>query len=350
MSQQVHPYVSFVIAGRNDDYGGDFNDRLSNSVNQLSFWAEKFQLPAEYVVVNYNPIAEKPSLEKAIRWPQNRKSLAIRIITVSNETHRQNENPQSRKLLPFYEYLAKNAGIRRAKGEFICAANPDVIFHPGIIEWMKKKQLQKNSYYRTDRCDFKKPETPPPANPADYIDWLKPGIYRTFLKGNHYDEQLPFGLTIPALRVYNSGLLKLELLFSKYPKLGNAFRWEINFHNAEYRFHCNVSGDFMMMHRDKWLEMQSYPENTYIALHTDALFVVAAGVSGLTEKTLRWPLFHQDHERRYDAQKDEFSPVLRQAYLFFQEEAQQMITEKKTRIYNPANWGLADFDLEEVEF
>src|SRR5688572_25212003 len=102
------PYVSFVIAGRNDDYGGDFNDRLSNSINQLSYLAEKFRLSSEYIVVNYNPIADKPPLSQSINWPKNRKYLRIRIITVSNEIHRQTENPESRKPLPFYEYIAKN--------------------------------------------------------------------------------------------------------------------------------------------------------------------------------------------------------------------------------------------------
>jgi len=348
MSEQT-PYVSFVIAGRNDDYGGDFNDRLSNSITQLSYLAEKYGLPSEYVVVNYNPLSGKPPLAEAIRWPKNRKHLRIRIITVTNEIHQRNENPQVRKPLPFYEYIAKNAGIRRAKGEYICAANPDILFHPGIIEWLSRKPLRNNCYYRTDRLDFRKPPTPPPSDASKYIEWLKPGIYRTFLKGNHYDEQLPFGLTLPVLRIYNWGLLKLELLFSRYPKLGNAVRWEINFHNAEYRYHCNVSGDFMMMHQGDWFNLHGYPENTYIALHTDALFVVNAGVSGLKEKVLRWPIYHQEHERRYDAQKDEFSPVLRQAYLFFQKEAQGMIAEKKHRIYNPENWGLADDSLDEIE-
>jgi hypothetical protein len=41
---------------------------------------------------------------------------------------------------------------------------------------------------------------------------------------------------------------------------------------------------------------------------------------------------------------------MRQAYLRFQEEAQAMIAEKKAKIYNPGNWGLADYNLEETEF
>lgn len=348
MSEQA-PYISFVIAGRNDDYGGDFNDRLSNSVNQLSYWVEKYGLPAEYVVVNYNPVADKPPLAQAVRWPKNRKHLRIRIITVSNEVHTENEKPDRRKALPFYEYLAKNTGIRRAKGEYICAANPDILFDPAMIEWFSKKQLRKDHFYRTDRRDFKKPETPPPADPAGFVEWLKPGIYRTYLKGNHYDNQLPFGLTLPVLRAYNWGLLKLEIFFSRYPYLGKPFRWMINYHNAEYFFHCNVSGDFMMMHRDKWFESHSYAENTFIALHTDSLFVVAMGAGGLKEKVLHWPIFHQDHARRYDAHKDGYDPVLRQAYLSFQDEAQAMIKAGKTTKYNPDDWGLADYTLEETE-
>ncbi len=344
------PYISFVIAGRNDDYGGDFNDRLSNSVNQLAHLVEKFRLPSEYIVVNYNPIAEKPSLSQAISWPEKRNYLRIRIITITNEIHKQLENPQVRKSLPFYEYIAKNSGIRRARGEYICAANPDILFHPRIITWLSKRPLRRNYYYRTDRCDFKKPISPPPPDPAEFIKWLKSTIYRIYLKGNHYEQKMPFGLTLPVLRLYNRGVLKLELFFSRYPRMGVSLGWVVNYHNAEYRYHCNVSGDFMMMHRDRWSDLHSYPENTRISLHTDSLFVVAAGVNGLKEKVLRWPIYHQDHGRRYDAQKDALDPVLRQAYLFFQDEAQKMIREKKSKIYNPDNWGLADYKLDEMEF
>ncbi|MDZ4844504.1 MAG: hypothetical protein SH857_03030 [Chitinophagales bacterium] len=348
--QTQQPYVSFVIAGRNDDYGGDFNDRLSNSVNQLSYLLEKYQVPSEYIVVNYNPIAEKKSLFDAINWRQHRKYLRIRIIDVSPEVHRANENPQLRKPLPFYEYVAKNAGIRRAKGEYICAANPDIIFDPGIVEFLATQKLNKAHFYRTDRCDFIKPQSPPPADPKDFIQWLNPAIFRVFLKGNHYDYKVSTKLALPFLRFYNNNLLKLDLLFAKYPKLGNAFRWKINFHNAEYHFHCNVSGDFMMMHRDKWIAFHGFPESTNIALHTDALFVVVAGTSGLKETVLQHPICHQDHGRRYDAQKDEFDPLLRTAYLYFQNEAQVMIREKHHKIYNPATWGLAGYQLKEVEF
>lgn len=348
--EKAQPYISFVIAGRNDDYGGDFNDRLSNSVNQLAYLVEKYEVPAEYIVVNYNPIAEKKSLFDAINWRQNRKHLRIRILTVSPEIHRENENPEVRKPLPFYEYVAKNTGIRRAKGEFICAANPDILFDPKLIAFLAQQRLHKEHYYRTDRCDFIKPQTPLPPDPKDFIPWLSPSIFRVFLKGNHYDYKLPTQLVLPFLRLYNNNLLKLDLFFAKHPALGKPFRWVINFHNAEYHFHCNVSGDFMLMHRDKWFAVRGFPENTFIALHTDALFVVVAGTSGLKETILQWPIYHQEHDRRYDAQKDEFSPVLRNAYLFFQEEAQQMIQQKRHKIYNPDNWGLADYRLEEVEF
>lgn len=345
------PYISFVIAGRNDDYGGDFNDRLSNSVNQLSYWLEKYEVPSEYIVVNYNPIAEKKSLFEAINWRKNRKYVRIRIIDVSPEVHRAHENPQARKPLPFYEYVAKNAGIRRAKGAFICAANPDILFDPGIVEFISKKNLNKNHYYRTDRCDFTKPQSPAPQHPQDFIRWLTPSVFRIYLKGNHYDDfRLPPKFALPFLRLYNNNLLRLDLFFAEYPRLGNAFRWKLNFHNAEYQYHCNVSGDFMLMHRDRWLALHGYPENTHIALHTDALFVVVAGTSGLRETIFKWPIYHQDHGRRYDVQKDEYVPLLRNAYLYFQEEAQQMIREQRNKIYNSGDWGIANAALEEIEF
>jgi hypothetical protein len=104
------------------------------------------------------------------------------------------------------------------------------------------------------------------------------------------------------------------------------------------------------MHKSSWEKLNGYPENTRLSLHTDALMVVMAYSSGLQERVFRWPIYHQEHVRRYDADKSGEDPSLREAYLTFQEEAQAMLRNKKPVIYNNDKWGLTSHDFEEVSF
>ena len=111
------------------------------------------------------------------------------------------------------------------------------------------------------------------------------------------------------------------------------------------KYHCNVSGDFMLMHHMHWNKLKGHNEQSFISLHTDALMVIQAATLGLKEKVLSSPIYHREHLRRYDANDE--NPIYREAYLFFQEQAQKMITEKQPVIYNDEDWGLIKFDLKE---
>ncbi len=66
-----NPYLSIVVTGRNDDYGGDFNERLQSSVKWWSYYALSLKSSMEYVFVNYNPIADKKDLSEIINWHRN---------------------------------------------------------------------------------------------------------------------------------------------------------------------------------------------------------------------------------------------------------------------------------------
>lgn len=340
MGDSTKPYISFVIAGRNDDYGGDFNYRLNNSINFLSRYVEQYKLPAEYIVVNYNPIDDKPPLREAIDWPKDRKYLKIRIITVPKEVHESLRNPEVRDPVPLYEYIAKNTGIRRANGEFICGANPDIIYHPKIIKSLSKRNLKKGYYYRVDRCDFHKIDFGNGRLPDDLIKQLKKSTFRVFLKGNTYVKSFPnlFDLRLWDLRRKNEKDLKERNENSE------------NTPPPEYFYHCNCSGDFMMMHKDHWYELNAHPENTLVAAHTDALFVIMAAAHGLREYVYKWPLFHQNHERRYECDGEEVKPSVLVMYDRYVEAGNKMLKEGKPIIANDENWGLSNNDFEDVEF
>ena len=351
----MKPYLSIVLTGRNDDYGGDFNSRLSRSLRWLTHHIESSQLPAELVLVNYNPINNKPSLKETIEWDQNRQYLQYRIITIPAEIHQTLINPQIRKTVPLFEFPAKNAGIRRARGEYILSTNADIVFAPEILQFIGKQQLAPNFFYRTDRCDFLQVDEGLEIieNKEAYINQIQQNTFLVSLKGNKYEMQVKNGKffkQLMSLRFRNRVKLAEDLLLARYPKFFRLFtKRYINFDNAEFRYHCNNCGDFMLMQSDKWHQLHSYPENTYISTHTDALFTIMAATLGLKEKVLRWPIYHQHHQRRYtwNAIENQQDEVMTKVYRYFEDEAQKMLKNKQPTIYNDKNWGLAQYTFHE---
>lgn len=324
-------YLSIILAVRNDNYGGDFIQRLQNCITWNTSLLEKNKVKTEFVLINWNPIEFNVSLKSAINWPKYRHFVKFRIIYVPKEIHQIYTNPSIRKKLPLYEYLAKNTGIRRAKGKFILSMNPDILISENLIKKISKKKLKKDSFYRANRIDFEENNI---ENKTRV--WLKGFVYKTT---DFHFFSMCFNELICFWR-------KKSILFESFFKRRN---WNVYYHNAEYIYHCNVSGDFMLLHRDNWYKLKGNPENTYLPLHTDALMVVLAGTSGLKEIVFSAPIFHQEHLRRFNADEKE-NKENRNAYLYFQNESQEMIQNKKPKQYNDENWGLAKFDLKEEIF
>ncbi|MDB5283147.1 MAG: hypothetical protein JWO06_2222 [Bacteroidota bacterium] len=77
------PYLSIVVAGRNDNYGGDFEQRLQNCITWYCYYADKYKLDTEFLVVNYNPVADRPQLKEVIQFPKS-DFVQFRMIPVPN--------------------------------------------------------------------------------------------------------------------------------------------------------------------------------------------------------------------------------------------------------------------------
>jgi len=326
--------LSIVLVGRNDNYGGDFKSRLQNCITWTHLQLTNFQIYSEIIFVNYNPLPDQP-IENFIEWPLKNKFVSIRIVTVDHNTHIDFVKNNKIKNVPVLEYFAKNIGIRRTKGEYILVINPDVLIDPKIFSELHL--VSKSYYYRADRIDFS----------DSWNSDLKPlNIKRVFLKGHSYKmnkigqlKYLRFKNKI--INAWKKNTLKIEQLL-------NILRITVYEHNIEYSYHCNVSGDFILMHREHWYDLRGFRENPFIALHNDALFIVQAATLGLKEKIYAAPIYHQEHSRRFDANDDD--ELYRESYLFFQKEGQEMIRQKKTCIYNDENWGVSkkDFTIFEI--
>lgn len=324
------PYLSLVLTGRNDNYGGDFRMRLQRCIANTHRLLTQHQIPSEIIFVNYNPVVDNPPIEQFIDWPEGNQIVNVRIITIPKAVHQELVAVNPRKDIPVMEYLGKNAGIRRAKGTFILSMNPDIILPDALMPQLQ--QLNPNSYHRVDRVDF-----------SGDLD-AEHRFERIFLKGQDYElNELS---EIPKLRKKNDRLNRWRAITPKLEAVLNFVSSPVYYNRAEYTFHCNVSGDFMLMHRDSWFKLNGHHEHRPIALHVDALTVVQTAMLGLNEVVFDEVIFHQAHESRYTASRE--NPEQDEAFRYFLEESSEMMKNKKPNIYNGSDWGCVKFDLPEI--
>lgn len=137
--------LSIVMCGRNDGYCGNFIRRIEQSLRSM---------PAnvEVVFVEWNPPPDRPRLSTMFR--------GVNFISIM-------ESPEGAYYadtplrwgweLPdvgfFPEYRAKNAGIRRAKGDWILVTNPDIVLSPAMRERLKG-EFDPACFYRANRHDL----------------------------------------------------------------------------------------------------------------------------------------------------------------------------------------------------
>jgi hypothetical protein len=146
----ARPYLSVVVTARNDDHGGNLLGRMQIFMDAWVAQAKRHGLDCELILVEWNSPAERPPLASALRWPSDTGPCRIRIIGVPPSLHARYRHAAA---LPLYQMIAKNAGIRRALGEFVLVTNIDVIFTDEIMAFLAKRSLEKNRMYRMDRHD-----------------------------------------------------------------------------------------------------------------------------------------------------------------------------------------------------
>jgi hypothetical protein len=122
--------ISFVMTTRNDGYGGEVNDkrnfiadRLNLTCNSIRALAVEKNINAEIIVVEYAPPADRPRLKELI--------TGVRIITVGTKLDDLLKEDHLDFRIPFYEYVGKDIGIKKARHEYIVVCNPDNIL-PGF--------------------------------------------------------------------------------------------------------------------------------------------------------------------------------------------------------------------------
>jgi hypothetical protein len=144
------PYLSVVVTARNDDHGGNLLGRMQAFVNGWVGQCKRHRLTSELIFVEWNPPGDRPHLVDALHWPEDLGPCRVRIFQVPSDLHRRYIHAEA---LPLYQMMAKNAGIRRARGRFVLATNIDIIFSDELAGFLAKRKLQPGRMYRIDRHD-----------------------------------------------------------------------------------------------------------------------------------------------------------------------------------------------------
>ncbi len=247
--------LSIVCVGNNSQYGGNFIERMQAWADNLFTLAAQCKLEADVTIVEWNPPSDRPRIKDCIDW--TKKTLPVKIITVPREAHDLLPNPHKER---FFEYIAKNVGIRRATGSSILSTNPDNIYSDFLISRLARYPVSEGQFFRVNRHDVR-----------DGGVFCVNRANGSVINGEY--QQSP-NVACPDL----DGLVD-------YPGIGK-----------RPILHFNASGDFILMSRYNWFKIAGHPEVPY-SLTVDGQTVYLAAKVGLEQVILPEPMFHQDHTR-----------------------------------------------------
>jgi hypothetical protein len=184
-------------------------------VNTLVAQCERHKISAELLLVEWNPPADRPRLATALAWPVSQ-WCEIRIVEVPAEVHARFEHSDR---LPLFQMIAKNIGIRRARGEYVLATNIDLVFSDELMADIASRRLRADRLYRVDRHDVD--ALPDPSLPLeDVLAICRDNVIRICARvGTHDVASGAF------YRIYDDRRLPLVLWIVRY--IYRATIWKI---------------------------------------------------------------------------------------------------------------------------
>jgi hypothetical protein len=310
--------------------------------------AKKYEVPVEYIVVDWNPPPRKPRMEEVVRdWKLPISSAGIRVMTVPASLH---QKVGGAKALLFYQMIAKNVGIRRAQGEFILATNIDVLLSESLWQRFKERGLSPQWMYRSDRADIK--STILLKNPVDLEENF---FYLRLTRMNRRTStaELKTVRSRQLLGFYASrpNNLRKEIrervrLWLRKLQLPSPFRFR-------YLLHTNACGDFTLLHAEAWKHLRGYPEFPVFSFHLDSILCFQAHENGYREKVLPFPEihFHIDHTDGWAPESGEqlFKKLKRRKIPYLDldySEFEQMCRHQPLPVlFNGTDWGFGNEEI-----
>ncbi len=263
----MDPQLTIVAASRNDDHGGRLQQRMGIFVRGLIAQCRRFSLHAELLMVEWNPPPDRPPLSEVLPHPAPGDPLRLRVVTVPRAIH--DAYPLS-PVIPLHQMIAKNVGIRRARAPFVLATNVDLLFSDALVARLAAGGFDPRAYYRANRCDV--PDDVDPAwDVARQLAYCAPRVVRRLGAVAPDDRVVPlWRRTVRAARTAARTALRPR----RTPE--------------ERRFAALdawACGDFTLMSREAWLDIEGYLEAGLYALHLDTLALAVASALGYRQVT-----------------------------------------------------------------
>jgi hypothetical protein len=239
MSADSTPYLSIILTGRNDNFGGDFDVRLRRALEFNHAHLSARGIPHEFVLVEWRPVRGKPWLGEVLadQYPELVPHTLVSYVADLAYHDAFSLNPR----LQFQEFIAKNIGIRRCRGEFVLTTNTDIYLSRGVLDALERRALEPRVLYRAIRVDLK-----------DNIDCERME-WSVLEDERNYD-------TVNKIR----------------PPL-----------------YTNASGDFLLLDRESYCRLRGFNEVYRRAkVHLDSNFCMKAYSSGLSVTPLAAPVYH----------------------------------------------------------
>jgi hypothetical protein len=245
--------ITIITTGRDDDYGHGFLDRLYSSIKNNIEILHSSDVEYEYIICEWNPIKETLLFHE--KFKELFEKYNLREVIISNsvvENEKLNQNI-------FYEYFAKNAGVRNAKYENILIINSDIVIPSdsfSIIFENIKKGLDKNKFYRLEFREqidnnfnfIKKESIYYPSNPDSIICGYCSGDFLLVDKNSFIEYGMGYDETNLSHRTISQTGMDGEILWNMY---NNGMRIELLPYNYKhinhgkpnpYDNHYNVNG------------------------------------------------------------------------------------------------------------
>lgn len=380
------PDLSIVVTSRNDEHGGDIGRRIRFFINALLHQTRRVGLSAELLVVEWNPPEDAPRLHETLPRPSEGDSLRIRTVTVPREVHGRFRHGDA---IPLYQMIAKNVGIRRAHADWVLCTNVDLLFSDALADFLARGPRDSRAFYRANRCDVPDQLDPGWSVPAQ-LEFCANHILRRLggpqpdVEPSRDQEALPeppgdprFSHIRPAPRSpnwrYAAYLRVINLLLrgaeTSHRNFQNVMRLalgggppditpprpELPPEEAAYRtLDMDACGDFTLMSKAAWMDIQGYAELDLYSIHVDSLALCSAHSLGYRQVTLppEACAYHLDHPSGWMTLRGverlrflERRPGL--DFETFRQVALEILRGGSGLRVNPSDWGLLDEPLEE---
>lgn len=374
--------LSIVATSRNDNHGGDCLNRTQHFINSIYYWADYFKEPVELVLVEWNPPAGAPLLKDVLTFKE-KSFLSVRIITVPQLHHNKMVKAD---VLPLFQYLAKNVGIRRAQGKMVLATNIDIVFTKDVF----KKMLfgvSEDKLYRVDRYDVvlnKKAD----FDLLDTLEQCKKNVVRinilnltcapfevgrkrkiilalcnAFFKTVAEKARVFFGSRL----IKPKTIVKIPYLFLLFVKKSiNRIHillrdiWASLSSSQKNILHTNACGDFTLLSKKNWDLLHGYPEFQMYSWHIDSMLLYQAFYNNIENRYLTLtPVYHIEHSLGSGWSPEGANLLFANcdakgiSYLTdadLERERLDIIQDAKmgkVRLYNDERWGAINENLEE---